>query len=148
MPELILWKKQEMDKLRRDIDSLFNQLWSDFGVSPLFSLGAMAGPHIEITETDDAIHAKAELPDINPQDLDISVSNDVLTIRGKKGARHVEGRGYYHRFARLSSFSRSIQLPSKIKVDDIQAHYKGGTLHIIMPKLKPDKMRIIEIEIK
>ncbi|MBW1888681.1 MAG: Hsp20/alpha crystallin family protein [Deltaproteobacteria bacterium] len=148
MSELILWKTRQINKLRRDIDRLFTLPWSDFGGS-LFCDEVEKGPSIDIFETEDAIVVRAELHGITPADLDISVTSESLIIRGKKREETIKSSTFSRRFeGRISSFSRTIPLPCKVKVDIIKATYKKGILNIVMPKWESEKARVIEIQIK
>jgi HSP20 family protein len=142
MSELILWKNQQMNKLRKDIDHLFNRFFSDFGVN-LFPVEVGEGPSIEMSQTEDTLVIRAALPGVNPEDLDISVTSDSLTIRGKKIEESVENKGHYRRIeTRSGSFSRTVPLPCRVKVDGIQATFKDGVLNMVMPKWGTEKARV------
>jgi len=148
MSELILWKNQQINKLRRDMNRLFERCWSDFGVS-LFVEKVSEDISIEMTETDDTLIVKATLEGINPEDLDISVTYDALTISGKKKKKAVEDSSYYYRVERtFSSFERTIQLPCRVDVENTEAIYKEGILKIILPKQSPEKVQRIRIKVK
>jgi len=147
MTKLIPWKDQEINKLRKEIDHLFSRVWSGFGAS-VFPGERAGAPFIDVAETEKTLTLKAELPGINPDDLDISVEDDVLTISGEKYDENVEEKGYYHRVERtFGSFSRGIRLPCRVEVDRIQATYKKGILYIVMPKCKPESARKIKVKI-
>jgi len=149
MSELILWKDREIDKLRRDIDRLFDRCRSDFGTSCF--LGDVSDDFpIKITETKEILIVRAALEGVNPEDLDVSVTNDtLLTIRGEKREKSVEGSGYYRRVERrFRSFSRTLRLPCRVKVGEIKATYKDGILNILMPKWAPEKARGIKITVE
>ena len=90
---------------------------------------------------------RAVLPGIDPKSLDISVTDDKLTIKGSKKEVSVEGNGYYQRVERkLSSFSRTIPLPFHARIREIKATLNKGILNIVVPKWKRQKSRCIEIE--
>ncbi len=147
MTKLTLWKNQEMSKLRKDMDNLFSRLWSSFGVS-VFPGERAGAPYIDLSEAEDTLTVKVELPGINPEDMNISVENDVLTISGEKYDENIEGNGYYHRVERrFGSFSRAVRLPCRVKVEEIKATYKKGILYIVMPKCKPEEPRSIKVEV-
>lgn len=149
MSELILWKDEEMSKLRRDIDRLFDRCRSDFGVCRF--LGEVSeGFSIKLTETEDTLIVRAELEGVNPENLDVSITHDtLLAIKGEKRVETVEDGGYYHRVKRrFRSFSRTFRLPCRVKVSEIKATYKQGVLNIVMPKWKPQRPRCIKVEIK
>jgi len=148
MPELILWKNRQINKLRRDMNRLFERCWSDFGDS-LFAEKISEDLSIEMTETDDVLIVKAALKGINPEDLDISVTNDTLTISGEKKGKTVEDSSYYYRVERtFGSFTRTIQLPCRIDIENTEATYKKGVLNIILPKQTPEKVQCIKIKVK
>ena len=148
MSELILWKNQEIVKLRRDMQRLFNRFWYGFGVQ-MFPEEAGGIPSIDLSETEDLLTLKAICPGINPEDMDISVTEDTLFIQGETREETIEESATYQKVLRRSgSFSRTISLPCKIKVDEIEAVYKEGILKITMPKCEPDKARGIRIQVK
>jgi HSP20 family protein len=82
MPGLIIWKNQEIDRLKRDMDRLFARLWDDFCI-PLFPRGYREAPFIDLSETEDRLILRAEIPGVTPEDLDISITDGTLTIRGE-----------------------------------------------------------------
>lgn len=147
MSELILWKNQEMSKLRRDMDRLFSRLWSDFGMG-MFPHDTAVGP-IEIAETEDAVYVRAELEGINPEDLDISVVRNRLIIKGKKSEETIAQGKHFQKIERsYGTFSRSVILPSSVDIEKIKATFQKGTLEIVIPKRESEKVKGIKIEIK
>ena len=139
MSELTLWKNKQMNKLRKDMDHLFGRLWTGFGaaVFPGESAGAL---FIDLSETEDTLTVRAELPGIDPDKLDISVISDRLSISGEKTDEAVESGVYYHRVERrFGFFSRTVRLPCMVKVEDIKVTYKKGVLNIVMPKCETEK---------
>ena len=148
MPGLIIWKNQEINKLRRDMDRLFARLWDDFGMFH-FQRPSRDIPFIDLSETKDELILKAEIPGLNPEDLDISITDDILTIKGEMKKEFAKERENYHRMERrYESFSRSIQLPCRIMIEDVEATYKEGIVTIIMPKCKPEITQKVKIKIK
>jgi len=148
MPELIVWKNKRMDKLRRDMDRICTRVCDEFGI-PLFLETAAELPSIDVSETEDSIVLRAEVPDINPEDLDISITDDTLRIRGERKLERVEENGGVQRTERrYDSFSRTLQLPCRIDLDDVKATYREGILNIVMPKCSPEQAREIKIKVK
>jgi HSP20 family protein len=148
MPELIVWKNERIDKLRRDMDRICTRVCDEFGIPLLLETGAEI-PSIDLSETEDSIILKAEVPDINPEDLDISITDDTLSIKGETKQELVEERGGYQRTEhRYGAFSRSLQLPCRINIDDVKATYKKGILNIVMPKCKPEQAREVKVKVK
>jgi len=147
MPDLIEWKTQEINKLKKDIERLFFRLWDDFSV-PLMPTSRRSSPFIDIKETEDSLIINAEIPGIEPEDLDISVSEDILTIKGEMKSEISQDKGNYRRMERrYGTFTRTIQLPCKVKIQDVNARYEKGILHIALPKCKPEPPRQVKIRI-
>ena len=104
MSELIPWMDKEINKMRRDMDRLFNRCWPDIGAE-LFLEDVSGGISLETILTEDTFLIKAVLPGIDPKSLDITVTDDKLTIKGSKKETSVKESGYYKRVERkLSCF--------------------------------------------
>ena len=146
MSELIPWMDKEINKMRRDMDRLFSRCWPDIGAE-LFLEDVSGGISLETVLTEDIFLIKAVLTGIDPKSLDISVTDDKLTIKGSKREESVEGSGYYKRVERkLSCFSRTIPLPFYTQIREIKATLSRGILNIVVPKWKPQKACCIEIK--
>lgn len=147
MPELIIWKNQEFDKLRKDVDRMFDRLWGEFGLSA-FPRTGKDFPSINLTETKDSFIVKAELPGINPADITIDITETSLKITGETRQNNIDDEeGYVRTERKYGSFSRMIQLSHSIAVDHVKATYKDGVLNIIMPKYKHEKIKAVRIKI-
>lgn len=147
MGELILWKQQEIDKLRRDMDQLFRRFRKEFGI-PRSLIEVAESFSMDLSETEDTLTVKAELPGIKPDDIEISVTEDTLTLKGQTREDTVEdGEGYQRVEKRSQSFSRTIALPCRIMTETVKAAYKDNVLKIVLPKCKPTEARGVEIEI-
>lgn len=104
-------------------------------------------PPVDICERADSIQFKVELPGIPREDIEIEVSNGVLTIRGEKKITEEEkGDTWHRREFRYGSFVRSFTLPSDMKSDEADASFKEGVLSIIIPKEEKALHRKIEIK--
>jgi HSP20 family protein len=137
MSELILWKNKEMDRIRREMDRLFERCWSSFGIDPVFSEWA-GEPRIEIVDQGNSLEVKAYLPGFSAEELDISIAGNRLAIRAeqKSGRNSGTGGSPYSR-NRLSSFYRVLRLPCRVETERISANFKDGVLLISMPKKAP-----------
>lgn len=148
MSELIMWRKQEIDRLRRDMDHLFRRFRREFGV-PRSLLETPEPFSLDLSETESTITLRAELPGMKPQDMHVSVTDDALILRGEIREDSVEQGENYERVAKRShSFSRTITLPCRIRTADVKAAYKDGILEIVLPKCRPVEARGVNIEIK
>ncbi len=104
-------------------------------------------PAFDIAETDDHFNVKADLPGIDPKDLDINLTGNVLTIRGEKKEEREDHKERYHfTERRFGSFSRSFMLPADVKEDGIEASYKEGVLRVNIPKSERAKQKKIPIK--
>jgi HSP20 family protein len=148
MSELILWKNQEINRLRRDIEKTFRRCFAGFGVP----LSLMEFPElfsVNLSETEKALVLTAKLPGMKPEDLDISVTENTVTIRGETKETTLEESDFHHRIEKHSeSFSRTISLPRRVRVDKIEATYKDDILEVTMPKVDPKESQGIRIDIK
>lgn len=102
---------------------------------------------LDVVEKADEFVVKASIPGINPDDLDITYNNNILTIKGEVKGENEEKDARYHLQERWSgNFSRSISLPGGVKADDIQASYEAGVLTLHLPKKEELKPRRINIK--
>ena len=128
--------------LRDEIDTLFDR----FVERPIGAVMGQVRPTLDLSETDTELVVKADLPGLEEKDLDVSISTDMLTIRGEKKQPHEEAGKTYHVAERSSgSFTRSIRLPVAVNADQVRASYKNGVLEIVMPKKEQAQTKRIEI---
>ena len=132
MSGLTLWTNREISKLKRDIDYLYDRMCRDFGISQLMD-SHREGPLVNITETEDSFVVRANLPDLDPEDLNVSVTDDLLIIRGENREKISYKK---NEVKRGRSFSSRVRLPSRVKIENIQAKYKEGVLEIVLPKYR------------
>ena len=105
-------------------------------------------PAVDIYETENELVVKADLPDVNPQDLDIRVENNILTIRGeRKFEKNVHEDNYLRIERAYGSFSRSFSLASSVKSEAIKADYQNGVLSLSIPKREEAKPKQIKVTV-
>src|SRR6202165_3335932 len=105
-------------------------------------------PSVDIYETENELVVKADLPDVNPQDLDIRVENNVLTIRGERKFESKVNEDNYLRIERAyGSFSRSFSLANSVKTEAIRADYQNGVLTLSLPKREEAKPKQIKVNV-
>jgi len=146
---IIPWKRSEerqltqpgadpFSYLRRQIDRVFDDVWSRRGPGQRSELAEASLTPMDVTETDKEIKVSAEIPGVEPKDLQVSVENGTLTIRGEKKYEHEENERGQHRIERsYGAFERSIMLPAEIDEAQAKAEYKNGVLRLTLPK-RPD----------
>lgn len=137
---------------RDDMDRLFDGFSKGFGVSafePFFGRDAeFAAPVVDVAEDDKAYTVTAELPGIDEKDVDVSVSGDVLSIKGeKKKEREEKDKNYYLSERSYGSFERAFSLPEGVDQDKIAASFAKGVLTVTLPK-NPEAQKSKKIEVK
>jgi HSP20 family protein len=119
--------------MRREMDRVMESFGRNLGV-PATSMGAMA-PSIDVSETDNEIKVEAELPGVDEKDVEVVVSDNMLTIKGEKKSEKDEKKKDYHLVERsYGSFARQIALPFAAEPDKAKATFKDGVLTISVPK--------------
>jgi HSP20 family protein len=146
MSELTLWKKQELDKLRKDMDLLFSRFRRGFGV-PRMLFEAVESFSTGLTESEDMLVLSTDLPGIKPEDIKISVTEDTLNLKAEAKEDFVDSEENFQKIEKRSrSFSRSISLPCRIIAEEVKATYKDEILKIELPKCKPKKARGVLVD--
>jgi HSP20 family protein len=129
-----------------DLDRFFE----DFFERP-FSGGFFSGETIplDLYEKDNKVVVKAELPGINPEELELSVEGDILFIRAeKKHENEVKEKDCYRLERSYGAFQRAVGLPYKVKGEEATATYKKGVLEVHLPKTEQEKKNTIKINVK
>lgn len=126
---------------------LFDRFFADTYPLPVLNEKNEWVPAFDIKENEKEYVVIAELPGIDTKDLDVTLSDGVLTVKGEKRQEHEEKRGDYHRIERrYGSFQRNFRLPGKVKTDAIDANYKDGILRLILPKTEESETKKIEVK--
>jgi len=148
--DLIPWSRQEnrlpavggqrdrnddpLVSLHREVDRLFDDMFRGFGAPALAGFGrALSWPSVELGETDSEIRVTAELPGLDEKDVELTLEDGVLTLRGEKRSESEDrDRGYSERS--YGRFERRIGLPRGIEPDKASATFRNGVLSITVPK--------------
>ncbi len=122
--------------LKREMNSLFDNFFrGGFGSETLESRMGLFTPQIDVSETDKEIKISAELPGMDEKDIEVSLSKDMLTIKGeKKEEKEDKGKDYYSMERSYGSFSRTIPLSDEVQDNKVDATFKKGVLTITLPK--------------
>lgn len=136
---------RDLRTLQEEVNRLFSS-----NLDPSFSeegIGRGAwNPTVDIYENKDHIVLEAELPGMNREDFDLTVENNVLTLRGERRFEKKDEADNYHRVERsYGSFTRSFTLPQKVSGEGAAAEYRNGVLRVSLPKREEVKARRIEI---
>ncbi|MEJ7554401.1 MAG: Hsp20/alpha crystallin family protein [Aquificaceae bacterium] len=138
---LMVWNPfAEIERIRREFDRLLEELVPREEGERVFA------PVVDVYETDQELVVKAELPGVKKENVEVSIRDNALYIRGEKKEEREEKTEAYHRVERVyGRFERVLPLPTDVKVESAKAEFKDGVLEIRIPKAEGAKERKIEI---
>jgi HSP20 family protein len=130
----------------RTMRDLMDRFMEDF-YTPGFGLEEIGAPTLDMYQTEDDLVVKVALPGLKPEDIQISVTGDVLTLKGEfKEEQENKNANYHIRERRYGSFSRSIPLPVPVKSDNAKADFENGILTITLPKTEDIRPKTISVK--
>jgi HSP20 family protein len=134
--------------LRREMDRVFENFGREFGWPSTEAQPGVMAPSIDVSETETELKIEAELPGVDEKDVEVLVSDNVLTIKGEKKTETEEKKKDYHLIERsYGSFTRSLTLPFAVQPDQAKATFKKGVLTITLPKPPEVKAKAKKIAI-
>ena len=153
---------QPFDTLREEMDRIFDEFTRGFGPFPLgrrvFDVEPLwrretsvdvSAPVVDVVEKEKEYQILAELPGLDEKDIEVSVADDLLTIKGeKKEEKEERARNYYVSERRYGAFQRAFQLPSGIDAEKIEANFQKGILTLTLPKTPEAQTKEKKIAIK
>jgi len=153
--ELTIWKPlaeltpfRDFERMRREMDRFWDPFF-DGRLRRRIEEGGEWLPSLDVAETKNELVVKVEVSGMAPKDIDISLSDGVLTIKGEKKQEKEEKEADYHLVERsYGSFTRSIRLPKEVQNDKISASYKDGILKVTLPKSEEAKKKEIKIKVE
>ena len=162
--KLMPWKKQENSVVRagegssalglfrsemnRLMDRFFENPWSLFDEDTLSSVSGWA-PSFDVTNGEKEVTVRAEIPGVDPKDVEVTVSGNVLTVSGeKKDAREEKGKDFWRSECSYGSFRRSVELPEGVDADQVTAEHANGILTVKVAKSKASAAKRIQVSTK
>ena len=148
--ELTPWQTpfRALTEMQREMNQLFSRFFGEGeqGGNQWLSRSESYVPQIESKVRENTLYVRADLPGIDPKDVEVTVEGTHLTLRGQRKAEH-EGSedGYLHREVQYGSFVRSFTIPEGVKAEEIQAKYHNGVLELSVPlpaEMQPKKVNI------
>ncbi|UCD86364.1 MAG: Hsp20/alpha crystallin family protein [Desulfobacterales bacterium] len=148
MSSLIPWDESgELTRFRRDMDRLFDRFFEGWPFKLPTREGEWA-PSVDVSETAKEVIVRAEIPGMDPKDMDVSVHGGVLTLRGERKKEHEEKGEKICRIERsYGALFRSVQLPAEVNAEKVKATYRDGVLKINLPKTKEEPVKKIEVKV-
>ncbi len=146
MSNMIRWEPlREVMSLRELMDRMLEEPFTR-GMNPG---GMLSAPAVDLYQTDEEVIVKASLPGVKPDEINISVTGDVLTIRGEVSEEKSTKESTYHlRERRFGSFSRTIPLPTVVMAEKGKADFENGILTLTLPKAEELKPKTIAVKAK
>ncbi|MDJ1175516.1 Hsp20/alpha crystallin family protein [Roseofilum capinflatum] len=142
---LVRWEPfREIDTLQRQMNRLFEDLAPK---EALYNQGAFL-PAAELHETPEAFKIKLEVPGMKPEDLDIQVTAEAVSISGERRSESTtEEKGVTRSEFRYGQFQRVIPLPNRIQNNNVEAEYKDGILHLTLPKVEEEQHKVVKVKV-
>jgi HSP20 family protein len=139
---------RELETLQREMNKLFDLSYAGTPWQDTNLLASEWAPAIDVYDSKDNILVKAELPGLKKDEIDVSIQDNQLVIKGeKKKDTEVKEEDYYKTERFYGSFYRSIQLPSAVKEEKVEAKYENGVLKLTLPKKEESKPKQVTVDI-
>lgn len=137
------------NRLRQEMDEMFGRFFQDpFAIGAFTPLATDAwGPALDISETPEAVVVRAEIPGVEPKELDVSVTGDTLTLSGeKKETTEKQEKNGRWTECRYGSFRRVMTLPATVDAENVTAEYANGVVTITLKKTEKEQTKKIEVK--
>jgi len=131
----------ELRRLHEDMDRLMEGIMWPLA-APVWPLAEMAPPAVDVFERDGCVVVKAELPGLKKEDIEITATEDSISLRGEfKREEETKKEGFYRHERKEGKFFRTIPMPAAIKPDQVKAHFKDGVLEVTAPEAEEAKAK-------
>ncbi|MBU0484738.1 MAG: Hsp20/alpha crystallin family protein [Proteobacteria bacterium] len=146
---IVPFRSQGLASVLRNMDEIFKRVWHDIPLNEWnVDFGGDWLPPVDLTESKDSVTVKVELPGLEKKDVDLTVNEGLLTIKGEKKEEKKETDKYFHRIERsFGSFIRTFRLPAGVKEDKVKAEFKDGVLIVTLPKAEEEIKKVTHVEI-
>jgi HSP20 family protein len=145
MRTLTPWTGQST--MKKEMDRLFDRFWE--GDLPQLPLMGEWAPALDVSETKDAVMVKAEVPGLDPKEIQLSLEDQRLTLKGeKKQEKEEKDEYYYHAERSYGAFVRTVRLPATVDGSKVTATFKNGVLKVTLPKAAAAKGTTIPIKVE
>ena len=142
MKTLAPWGGELRREMERFFDRFAEPMWG-----PIETMAGDWAPKLDMSETKDAFVVKAEMPGVDPKEIEIALTGDMLTLKGEKDKETVEKEERFHRVERTyGAFLRSVRLPMAVDGTKVTATFKNGVLVVTLPKTPASKGTTIPVK--
>jgi HSP20 family protein len=140
---------REVTSLQDRMNRLFDEVWGRTRQGEGDTISGSWLPAVDVRETKDSLEIQAELPGIDAKDVEVSVANGLLTLKGSREFEKATEGQTYHRVERAyGAFERSFTLPTNVNPEKIEASFRQGVLHLTLPKREEAKPKSISIKVE
>src|SRR3989338_455203 len=140
----------EIKRMRKDIDSMFNNFFQSSEFKKIKEVSSMRTPPSDVKDTKDSVVINLDMPGVDKKDIQVSVIENRLEVKAqKKRESKIESKGYFKQERSFSGFYRALTLPSDVDAENAKVDYKDGVLKITIPKKEKIKeKKKIKIKVK
>lgn len=136
---------RELVSLRQAMDRLFDESF----VRPFRPGAGAEEPALDMYQTADDVVIKASLPGVKPEDVDVTITGDTVTIKGEtKTEEEIKREDYLYQERRYGAFSRSVRLPGSLQTDKAEAVFENGVLKLTIPKAEESKPKTVKVKVE
>lgn len=139
---------EELRDLQREMDRLFARAFGREHVLPTFARAEVFYPDVDVYRRGDNLVVRVDLPGVRPQDVDITVSDNLLTIKGERSYEEIKDEDTYVREICPGKFERMITLPEAVKVDQAKATFENGMLELTATLAEVRAPKRVKVEVK
>lgn len=140
---------RELSRLEREMEDFFGGFFRDLPFPRLSGMARGFAPAVDMLDRKDEVLLRADLPGLEQKDIDVTVEEGVLTIRGeRKGEREVKEEDYYCCERWAGGFERSFTLPSGVNAEKVKATFKNGVLEVHLPKVEKARGKKVEVKVE
>ena len=138
-----LWSRDPFAALRDEMSDLRSRMWGEDGGW----LATISTPSLDLSETENTVEVRMDVPGVKPKDIDIQLNGNLLTVTADREEEKEEKGRTFHRVERHTGrYSRSLTLPCPVNESEVAAEYRDGVLNITLPKTEESKTRKIKVK--
>jgi HSP20 family protein len=148
MPELVIWKRKQISRLKEEMDSMMERMLDEYRYLSSTVVRFKRSDY-DLVETDNELILRVDMPGIAPNDIEMTITGNVILIEGKIREETVSGDENHHVIEkRTSTFSRSIPVHRRICLSKVRATYENNVLQVVMPMYSGEEKRGVRVRLR